>query len=76
MAAVFADKILRRILLNENVRLSIKISLNIIPYGPIDKPLSEPMMTQFIYTYYAALGGDELTNTHIYNPVFMSMDWL
>ena len=56
----FADDTFRRIFLNENVRVSIKISLNFVPNGPIDnipslvqimawrhpgdKPLSEPMM--------------------------------
>ena len=57
----FADDILKRIFLNENRRISIKISLKFIPKGPIsnipalvqimawcwagDKPLSEPMAT-------------------------------
>ena len=57
----FADDIFKCILLNENVRISIKISLKFVPQGPInnilalvqimdwrrpgDKPLSEPMMT-------------------------------
>ena len=56
----FADDIYKRIFLNENVRISIKISLKFVPKGPIDnipaldqimawrrpgdKPLSEPMM--------------------------------
>ena len=56
----FADDIFKRIFFNENVRLSIRISLNFVPEGPInnnpalvqimawhrsgDKPLSEPMM--------------------------------
>ena len=31
MDAIFADAILKRIFLNENVLLSIKISLNIVP---------------------------------------------
>ena len=54
-----ADDIFKRIFLNENVRISIKISLKFVPKGPInnipalvqimawcrsgDKPLSEPM---------------------------------
>ena len=57
----FADGIFRCILLNENVWISIKISLNSVPKGSIniipalvqvmawrrigDKPLSEPMLT-------------------------------
>ena len=56
----FADDIFKRIFLNENVRISIKISLKFVPEGPINnipalvqimawrrsgyKPLSEPMM--------------------------------
>ena len=56
----FPDDIFKRSFLNENVRISINISLNFVPYGPIncksalvqimawrragDKPLSEPMM--------------------------------
>ena len=56
----FADDTFKRISLNENVRISIKISLNFVPYGPInnilalvqimawrwsgDKPLFEPML--------------------------------
>ena len=56
----FADDIFKRIFFNENVWLSIKISLKFVPRGPInnmpalvqimawrrsgDKPLSEPMM--------------------------------
>ena len=56
----FADDTLKRIILNENVRISIKISLKFVPKGPInnnpalvrimawrrsgDKPLSEPTM--------------------------------
>ena len=54
----FADDTFKRIFLNENVRISIKISLKFVPKGPIsnipelvqimawrrsgDKPLSEP----------------------------------
>ena len=56
----FADGTFNRIFVNENVRISIEISLNFVPKGPInnipalvqimawrrpgDKPLSEPMM--------------------------------
>ena len=58
----FADDTFKRIFLNENVRISIKISLKFVPKGPInnnpawvqimawrrsgDKPLSEPMMVR------------------------------
>ena len=57
----FADDTFKRIFLNENVRISIEISLKFVPKGPInniptlvqimawrrigDKPLSEPMPT-------------------------------
>ena len=57
---LFADDTFKRILLNENVRISSTISLKFVPKGPInnnpalvqimawrrpgDKPLSEPMM--------------------------------
>ena len=56
----FADDIFKRIFFNENVWISIKISLKFVPKGPInnspalvqimawrrsgDKPLSEPML--------------------------------
>ena len=58
----FTDKIFKCIFLNENVRISIKISLKFVPKGPIgnipalvqikawrrsgDKPLSEPKMVK------------------------------
>ena len=67
MAAILADDIFKCIFLNENVRISIKISLKFLPNGPIDnklalvqvmawhhagdKPLPEAMMTQFIDAY-------------------------
>ena len=60
----FSDDIFKRILLNENVRISIEISLKFVPKGPInniqalvhimawrrsgDKPLSEPMMVSLL----------------------------
>ena len=60
MATFFADDTFKRIFLNENIRISIKISLKFVPKGlinnipalvlimawgrPGDKPLSEPMM--------------------------------
>ena len=56
----FADDTFKRIFVNENVRISIKISMQFVPKGPInnilalvqimawrrpgDKPLSEPML--------------------------------
>ena len=58
----FADDTFKRIFLNENVRISIRISLKFVPKGPMnnipalvqimawrrpgDKPLSEPMMVR------------------------------
>ena len=36
MAAILADDIFKCIFLNENVRISIKISLKCVPKGPID----------------------------------------
>ena len=60
----FADDTFNSIFLNENVRISIKISLKFVPKGPInnnpvlvqikawrrsgDKPLSEPMMVSLL----------------------------
>ena len=36
MASILADGIFKCIFLNENVRISIKISLKFVPKGPID----------------------------------------
>ena len=63
----FADNIFKCNFLNENVWIPIEISLKFVPKGPInnipalvhimawrqtgDKPLSEPMMTQFNDAY-------------------------
>ena len=63
MAAILADDIFKWIFLNENDRIPIQISLKFVPRSPIDnkptlvrvmawhrkgdKPLSEPMLTQF-----------------------------
>ena len=60
----FADDTFKRIFVNENFRISIKISLKFVPKGPInnnpafveimacrrsgDKPLSEPMMVSLL----------------------------
>ena len=60
----FPDNIFKRIFLNDNVIISIKISLKFVPMGPInnipalvqimawrqpgDKPLSEPMMVSLL----------------------------
>ena len=63
MAAILADDIFKCILLNENYRIPIQVSLKFVRRSPIDnkaalaqvmawrrtgdKPLSEPMLTQF-----------------------------
>ena len=39
MAAILADNILKRIFLDENVRISIKISVKFVPKGPSDNDL-------------------------------------
>ena len=60
----FADDTFKRIFMNENVRILIKISLKFVPKGPInnihalvqimawrrpgDKPLSEPMLVSLL----------------------------
>ena len=67
MAAILADDNLKGIFLNENDRISIPISLNFLSWSPIDnkpalvqvkawcrigdKPLPEPMLTQFTNAY-------------------------
>ena len=67
MAAILADNIFKWIFLNENGRLQIQISLKFVPKSPIDnkwalvhvmawrktddKPLPEPLMTQFTNAY-------------------------
>ena len=67
MATILADDIFKRIFLNENIRISIQISLKFVPKGPIDnnsalvqgmawhrtgdKPLPEAMMIQFTDAY-------------------------
>ena len=78
----FADDTFKRIFFNENVRISIKISLKFVPRGPIniipalvqimawcrpgDKPLSEPMLV-FVN---ASLGLNEL------NMLILSLSYL
>ena len=63
MATILADKIFKCIFVNEKFCILIRISLKFVPKGPIDnnqalaqimawhrigdKPLSEPMLTQF-----------------------------
>ena len=67
MATILADNIFKLIFLNENDIILIQISLKFVPRSPIDnkpalvqvmawrrtgdKPLPEPVMTQFTDTY-------------------------
>ena len=67
MAATLTDGIFKCIFLNENDRIPIQISLKLVLRSPVDnkpalvqvmawrqtgdKPLPEPMMTQFIDAY-------------------------
>ena len=67
MAAILADDIFKCIFLNENDRIPIQISLKFVSRSPIDikpalvqimawrrigdKPLSEPILTQFTDAY-------------------------
>ena len=69
----FADDIFKRNVLNENVKVSINISLIFIPKGPINnisalvqmmawcrvggKPLTEKILTQFTDAYMRHWGG-------------------
>ena len=73
----FPDDIFKCIFLNENARISLKISLKVVPKvrinnipalvqimawrRPGDKPLSEPMMVS-LPMIYASLGLNELTH--------------
>ena len=75
----FADDTFRRIFLNENVKISIKISLKFVPKDPInnnpalvqimawrlsgDKPLSEPMMVSL------------LTHICVTQPQWVNIHW-
>ena len=67
MAAILADDIFKCIFLNENYRISIQISLKLVPRSPFDnkpalvqvmtwprignKPLPEPIMSQSTDAY-------------------------
>ena len=75
MAATLSNDIFKYIFWNKNDKILIQISFKFVPKTPIDnapalvqlmawrltdKPLPEPMMTQFIWCIYVSLGGDEL----------------
>ena len=67
MAPILVDDIFKGIFLNQNGRIMFQISLKLVPKSPIDnepalvqavgwrrrgdKPLPEPMMTQFTDAY-------------------------
>ena len=67
MVAILADNILKCIFLNEDGKILFQISLKLVPRSPIDnkpalvqvmawcrtgdKPLPEPMLTQFTDAY-------------------------
>ena len=40
MAATFTDDVLKRIYLNENIRMPIQFSLKFVPKSPIDNTLA------------------------------------
>ena len=71
MAAILADDNFKCILLNENDRITIRISVKFVPRSPIDNrpALVQVMARQAVtltdadpvhWRIYAALGGDEL----------------
>ena len=82
---LFADDTLKRIFLNENIRISIKISLKFVPKGlinnipalvlimawcrPGDKPLSEPMMVRSLA--HICVTRPQWVNIQNYSPYFI-----
>ena len=84
----FADDTFKCIFLNENVRISIKISLKFVPKGPInnnpalvqimawrrsgDKPLSEPMMVSLL-THLCVTRPQWVNNNRSF--LVLVMDW-
>ena len=76
MDAILADDIFKCIFLNENNRTAIKISLKFVPRSPIDnkpalvqvmawyqrgdKPLPEPVLTQFTDAYICGTRGRKI----------------
>ena len=81
MATIFQTTFFECIVLNENVWISIKISLKFVPKDPInnipaliqtmawcrpgDKPLSEPMMVSLLAHIHASLDLNELILNHV-----------
>ena len=82
------DDIFKCIFLNENVLISVKISLKCVHKGPINnipalvqimawcqpgnKPLSEPMMVSLMMLIYGSLGLNELTHWPQWSVVIIS----
>ena len=76
----FADDAFKRIFMNENIWISIKISLKFVPKGPInniqalvlimawrrtgDKPLSEPMLVSLLT--HICVTRPQWFNTHVF----------
>ena len=81
----FADDTFKRIFLNENVRISIEISLKFVPKGSInnipasvqimawrrsgDKPLSEPMMVSLL-THICVTRPQWVNGRHLAGDIF------
>ena len=86
----FTDDIFIRIFFNENVWISVKISLTCVPLGPIknipawvqimtwcrpgDKPLYAPMMVIFFRRIYESRGLNELLIVHTW-PEMHCIRW-
>ena len=86
----FTDNTFKRIFLNENVRISLKISLKFVPKGPInnipslvqvmawckpgDKPLSEPMMVWSL-THICVTRPQWVNHIVEYSQVFQHSQW-
>ena len=95
MAAILADDIFKWIFLNENSRIPIQISLKFVPKSPIDnksalvqvmawcwtgdKPLPEPMMTQFNDAYMWHQGemskDIQINNVILSSLLVLPIDW-
>ena len=90
MAAILAEDIFKWIFLNENDRIPIQISLKYVPRSPIDnkpelvqvmvwcrtgdKPLSEPMLIQFIDAYMRHYWGGDDSNPEDYcSSIYLHM---
>ena len=82
----FADDTFKLIFLNENVRISIKISMKFVPYGPINnipalvqimawrltgaKPLSEPMMVSLLT--HICVTQPQWIKSHLQNKMYLT----